>query len=111
MKPEQYSKIMAENGRKGGLAKGENYSKYRVKVITYFINTNFTQNKIADVVGVSQAFVSKYTNDNYLKQVRLQNTYTEEKEIKLKNLLLNLQIDKLFNEKTPVVEIVRRMKI
>lgn len=58
---DNYSLAMAENGRKGGLARGKKYLKKITEVIELFYEKPYlTQKELADEVGVSQAFVSKY---------------------------------------------------
>ena len=111
MKPEEYSKIMADNGRKGGIAKGQAYHKKINQIIAYFINTNFSQQVIANKLNISQAMVSKYTNNDYLKIARLQNNMTAETEIKLNKLLLEIELDKKNNQEITLQERIKKLKI
>ena len=111
MKPEEYSKIMADNGRKGGLAKGQAYHKKINQIIAYFINTNFSQQVIAQKLNVSQAMVSKYTNNDLLKIERLKNNITSETEIKLNKLLLEIELDKKNNQEITLQERIKKLKI
>jgi hypothetical protein len=92
MKISEYSQIMAENGRKGGYAKGQRYANKVPIIVLLFARTNLTQNEIAIKVGVSQAMVSKYTNDVNLKIQRLQNGFEQMTEIEKVNLLLEIQL-------------------
>ena len=66
-----YSEIMAENGRKGGLAKASKYKPLIIESVRLFItNPKMTQLEIAKQLGVSQAFVSEHTKDPYIKKRR-----------------------------------------
>ena len=111
MKPEKYSQIMSENGRKGGIAKGQAYHKKINQIIAYFINTNFSQQVIAQKLNVSQAMVSKYTNNDLLKIERLKNNVTSETEIKLNKLLLEIELDKKNNQEITLKERIKKLKI
>lgn len=66
-----YSEVMAENGRKGGLAKAIKYKSLIIEAIKLFITKpKMTQQEIAEQLGVSQAFVSEHTKDPYIKKRR-----------------------------------------
>lgn len=61
-----------ERGRKGGIAKGQKYKSLINNAIYLFINSNLTQKQIADMLDVSQGFISKHTNNSDIKILRLQ---------------------------------------
>jgi predicted transcriptional regulator len=66
-----YSETMAENGRKGGLAKGKTFQPLAHEALRLFITKpNMTQKQIAQTLGVSQAFVSEHTKSLYVKMGR-----------------------------------------
>lgn len=111
MEPREYSKIMASNGRKGGLAKGKAYHKTINKIIACFINTNFSQKVIAEKLNISQAMVSKYTNNELLKIERLNKNITIETEKKLEKLLLDIDLDKKSNTEISLTERIKKLKI
>jgi len=80
----EYSRIMANNGRKGGLAKGINYNKKRREVIELYItNIRITNKEIANIVGVSIGFVSKYTKSIEIRKLKYSNKYTIKDLLKL----------------------------
>lgn len=78
------SKAMASNGKKGGLAKGENYKYKRRKVVELYItNINITIKEIAKILDVSVGFVSEYTKDKEIKKLRYSQKYTIQDLLKL----------------------------
>lgn len=80
----RYSLAMANNGRLGGLAKGRNYDNKRRKVQELYIsNINITQNEIANICGVTQAFVSINTRSQALKALKYSKKYTIQELLKL----------------------------
>ena len=72
-----YSRVMASNGRLGGIQKGINYKERRRKAIELFITEpTMTLEQIAQKVGVSQAFVSESTNSLFIKKLRYSQVFT-----------------------------------
>ena len=90
-----YSEAMAEKGRKGGLARGKKYLKtIRQAIMLYITQPQMTQKDIAEKLGVSQAFVSKYTNHPVFKSKRLMNKGFDLDEEQLLKLLLKIDLDR-----------------
>lgn len=80
----RYGLAMASNGRLGGLAKGRNYDNKRRKVQELYIsNINITQSEIANICGVTQAFVSINTRSQALKALKYAKKYTIQELLKL----------------------------
>ena len=92
-----YSETMAENERKGGIAKGKKYLKTIKQAIMLFITQpQMTQQDIAFKLGVSQAFVSKYTSHPAIKLRRLNGKNINIDDDVLLRMLLKIDLDKKF---------------
>jgi predicted transcriptional regulator len=113
MKPEDYSQIMAENGRKGGLAKGAKYKETITKIVQYFVTTRLNQQEIAEKLGVSQAMVNKYVCNDFLKIIRLQNTYVDKIFTKeeIGTILEKIQLEKELKKEAKILKPQKRIKI
>ena len=73
----KYIEALRENGRLGGLAKGESYKDKRRKAIQLFIaEPTMTLDEIAKKVGVSYGFVSEYTKSHFIKKLRYSKVFT-----------------------------------
>lgn len=101
-----------EYGRKGGYAKGEKYKKYARRVISLFISKpDMTQHEIAKKVGVSQAFVSKYTSDPFIQQEKynriVQQITKDLSEEDLEKILLKSKLESLILQNKDVVKSMR----
>ena len=105
-----------EYGRKGGYARGEKYKKYARRVIAMFISKpNMTQHQIAKKVGISQAFVSKYTNNPFVQQEKfnriVQDITKDLSEEDLDKILLKSKLESLMFENKDVVKSMKEKKV
>ncbi|MEQ6437434.1 hypothetical protein V8Z74_20765 [Comamonas sp. w2-DMI] len=74
----RYIEVLRENGRAGGLAKGQSYKDRRRKAIELFITEpKMTLDEIAKKVGgVSYGFVSEHTKSPFIKKLRYSQVFT-----------------------------------
>ena len=73
----RYIEVLRENGRAGGLAKGQSYKDRRRRAIEFFITEpKMTLDEIAKKVGVSYGFVSEYTKSPFIKKLRYSQVFT-----------------------------------
>lgn len=73
----RYIEVLRENGRAGGLAKGQSYKDRRRRAIELFITEpTMTLDEIAKKVGVSYGFVSEYTKSPFIKKLRYSQVFT-----------------------------------
>lgn len=82
-----------EMGRKGGLARAKKYKQKIFKVIFIFSTRyHLKQTEIAKICGVSQSFVSKYTNNFSVKKARIKNVNSDLARMSMEQL--NIICDK-----------------
>lgn len=76
---------LRENGRMGGLAKGESYKDKRRKAIELFITEPMmTLDEIAKKVGgISYGFVSEHTKSPFIKKLRYSQVFNIQQLLKL----------------------------
>lgn len=104
-----------EAGRLGGKTRAKKYVPLARKVVWFFVcKPDMTQEEIALKIGVSQAFVSKYTNNLYIKQARINNSIkklvkdlTEED---LNRLLLKAKLESIILSHKDDVKTLRERK-
>ncbi|GAB3374761.1 winged helix-turn-helix transcriptional regulator [Massilia agri] len=113
MNQQEHSELMAELGRKGGLAKGAKYKIKVVKIIQYFVNTRLNQQEIAEKLGVSQAMVNKYVNSDFLKIERLKHNSVEKifTEDEIDIILQKIQLEKELKKQAKILKPKKIMKI